>query len=226
MAKRIPLSNDGYTLVDEQDYDELSSVNWWCTYDDHRRYAVRFKKGKLIRMHRQIMNPPNDMVVDHINGDGLDNRRCNLRVCTNDQNVLNKHKRIGGASEYMGVHRAQNYWRASIGYKGKRYGLGRYENEEDAAKAYDAAARYYHGEFATTNFSGTLALSAEKIRERRNKFDTKGENNASAILTRAKADRIRELYATGNYTMKQLGKDYGVHWTTISDVVRKKTWWD
>jgi len=102
------------------------------------------------------MNPPKGVVVDHINGDSLDCRRANMRICTNVENVRNSRKRSDNTSGYKGVSidketRLKKRWRAYINYKGKRMCLGRHMTKEDAAKAYNVAAKKYFGEFARLN---------------------------------------------------------------------------
>jgi hypothetical protein len=104
------------------------------------------------------MRPRKGRVVDHRNNDGLDNRRANLRPATQSQNMINRPKKPNTASKYRGVRwdKSRNLWYSEIHfrYKGRRIRkfLGRFKNEIDAAKAYDEAAKKYHGEFARLNF--------------------------------------------------------------------------
>jgi hypothetical protein len=98
------------------------------------------------------MNPPADLVIDHRNCDGLDNRRSNLRFATHAQNTLNRRKKKNAVSQFRGVWFYKGKWGSQISSQGKRMFLGRFDNEIDAAKAYDEAARKYHGEFARLNF--------------------------------------------------------------------------
>jgi hypothetical protein len=107
-------------------------------------------------MHREIITPPYPLVVDHINHNGLDNRKANLRPATKSQNNINKPniKRKGAHSKYRGVtlEKRINKWQAQIRAKGTHRVIGYFEDEIEAAKAYDAKARKYHGEFAVLNF--------------------------------------------------------------------------
>jgi hypothetical protein len=106
-------------------------------------------------MHREILNPPGHLMVDHINHNGLDNRKANLRLATCAQNSYNRRQgRKNKSSKYTGVSWKQwtKKWAAIICYKKKNIIVGYFENEIQAAKAYDKAAKKYHGEFASLNF--------------------------------------------------------------------------
>ena len=106
-------------------------------------------------MHRWIMNAPDNLVVDHINYNGLDNRKANLRLATRRQNSLHVIRTMNpGSSKYKGVswHTHKKRWGAKITTHGKTYHLGYFKNEVEAAKTYDLSARKYHGAFAALNF--------------------------------------------------------------------------
>ena len=144
--------NDGlYTYVDAADYEWLNQWHW---RGYSAGYAGRYEKGKLLYMHRQIMQPPKGLVVDHINGNGYDNTRINLRNVTRRQNMYNKGKHIGTASIYKGVMRDKRSgkWFAVIRSGDARPRSDLFVEEAEAGRAYDRAAVELFGEFARLNF--------------------------------------------------------------------------
>lgn len=154
--KKINLNHGEVALVDDADFKYLNQFTWYTT----KGYVVRSnwkdgKQGTAIRMHNDIMNPPSDKIVDHINGNGLDNRRSNLRICTWAQNLCNKKIDKRNKTGYKGVYNepegSKNPYRAMIGYDHKLRYIGLYATAEDAARAYNDAARELHGEFARLN---------------------------------------------------------------------------
>jgi hypothetical protein len=156
--RRIYLGEGKWTLLDVKDYYRLRVFKWIIYGNGTNLYAIRHQliepnKTKTVYMHREIMNPPADLVVDHRNCDGLDNRRTNLRFATHAQNTRNRRKKKNGSSQFLGVWFYKGKWGTQIKSQGKRIFLGRFDNEIDAARAYDAAAKKYHGEFARLNFS-------------------------------------------------------------------------
>lgn len=156
--KRIPLTQGKYAIVDDADYEWLNQYKWCVTTTLYAIYAIRYvggrKNQKCIWMHRLIMDAPKGMDVDHINHNGLDNRRSNLRVCTRSQNNQNSYAQNNCSSKFKGVswYRRDKIWRSYIVIKRMQLHLGYYESEYEAAKAYNKAARKYFGEFAYTNF--------------------------------------------------------------------------
>lgn len=155
-TKEIVLTQKKVTLVDETDFDWLSGYKW-CF---HKGAAVSNRKGVYTLMHRLIMNPPVDLVIDHINRDPLDNRRANLRVCSQNENRMNSGLRKN--KKYKGIYfkKRRLKWVAQIaGTKDGHVYLGQYDTPEEAAAAYDAAALNYFGDFASVNFGGRVPLS-------------------------------------------------------------------
>lgn len=163
--KEIPLTQGLVAIVDNDDYERVSAHRWYTAISRTSSdgvsliYAVRSAyrpdgQRRQQRLHRFILDAPDNMQVDHINGDGLDNRRENLRLCTSAENSRNVRPYTGGTSALKGVswHLRVKKWRAQIKINGKKLHLGYYSTEEDAAKAYDSAALRFHGEFARTNF--------------------------------------------------------------------------
>ena len=154
-AKAIPLTRGKYTLVDEEDYEWLMQLRWFAYCGKYTFYAVRSSlersdKRQNIKMHRLIMNCPKGMVVDHINHDGLDNRKKNLRICSHSENNRYCRKSYVG-NLYKGVSLLRGRWQVNIRANNRSIYLGIYDSQEDAARVYDEAALKYHGEFAMTN---------------------------------------------------------------------------
>lgn len=131
--KLIPVSSNRRTIVDDDLYLFLNQFKWWLTPSGSKKYyATTSIKGKSVLMHRLITNPPNWAVVDHINGNSLDNRKCNLRVVSHFQNKRNlKTKKT---SKYPGVWRSKtkNKWIANVHFKGENIYLGSHDNENYA----------------------------------------------------------------------------------------------
>jgi hypothetical protein len=155
-VRHIPLTKNRFAIVDERDYEELSRFKWCVSCTGRRKlYACRMVGRCVVRMHRQIMNAPPGKVVDHIDGNSLNNSRSNLRICTYSQNLCNRGKFAGAMPyTYKGVFyrkdRDKYYARISLG--GVTYWLGLYDDPVDAARAYDRKARDLHGPYARLNF--------------------------------------------------------------------------
>ncbi len=163
---RIPLTQGKFAIVDPDDYFWLSKRKWYVVKGSSTFYAVGtvFNGGKKRRlhMHREICRVADDLLVDHINRNGLDNRKANLRVATASQNALNAGRRIGH-SGYKGVWPAKEpgLWRVAIACHGKKIYLGSFRDKREAAKAYDQAAIKYHGQFANLNFPDVATEDTE-----------------------------------------------------------------
>jgi hypothetical protein len=138
-------------LVDDEDFPLVSQYNWHASKRPHGSFYARSSNRRKIFMHRLITGWPE---VDHQNGDGLDNRRHNLRPATSAQNNRNRRPRPGSSSRFKGVRweRGRQRWRADIGIDGRYRTIGRFRDEETAARAYDAAALAAWGEYAWLNF--------------------------------------------------------------------------
>lgn len=168
MAREIALTKGRVAIVDDEDFDALSAYRWSAatakSKNSKHTYASRRGAKSPIYMHREILGAPKGLRVDHINGDGLDNRRCNLRLCTNSQNLANQMA-VRNPTGFKGVTPAwAGRWRAQ-GHN--RKALGTFDTVEEAARAYDDYARSAFGAFARLNFPrpGELGCAPEERME-------------------------------------------------------------
>ncbi len=155
----ISLGQGRAVMVDAADFEWLNKHKWH-PMGGPTGYAIANVGGKQTLMHRLIMQPPAGYVVDHINGNKHDNRRCNLRNCTQAQNVRNRRKVRGGTSQFKGVawETRSGKWVAAIKYRGRKITLGYFDDEVEAAQAYDAKAIELFGEFACLNFPRPIRI--------------------------------------------------------------------
>jgi hypothetical protein len=150
--KTLHLTKGYVTIVDDETYKWASQLKWYAQED--RNNLVYAKHGyPRVSLHRLILGAQPGEFVDHIDGDGLNNRKRNLRICTNSENSMNRRPQKG-TSIYKGVywHKDNKKWRARIRLNGKLIFLGYFNNEITAARAYDKKARELFGEFANLNF--------------------------------------------------------------------------
>lgn len=160
MVKKISLGGKRFVLVDDEDAERVLKFTWNVYSSRHGKkikYAITAGGGRSKKsLHRFILWAQKWQIVDHINGDVFDNRKENLRFCTNAENHYNMAKQVGCSSQFKGVswHRGARKWVSMIHPGGKATYLGLFVDERKAAAAYDIAARKYFGEFARLNFNG------------------------------------------------------------------------
>jgi GTP:adenosylcobinamide-phosphate guanylyltransferase len=154
--KEIKLTQDKIALVDDEDFEYLNQFKWCVSKSGHSFYAQTIRKVK-IRMHREIMKTQLEnnigKIIDHIDGNGLNNQKYNLRTCTRAENGRNRHS-VNNSSGYLGVFKIKSKkekWKVQIVVNKKSIYIGTFKDKKDAAKAYNEAAIKYHGEFARPN---------------------------------------------------------------------------
>jgi hypothetical protein len=165
---RVPLSGPKgagrFVLVDEEDLPLVSSQNWYLKTYPQGRTSYAYNRRRVF-LHKLLM--PGVKEVDHENGDGLDNRRCNLRASSRQGNCANRPKFKNNTSGFNGVqwHKANKKWRAVIKHHGKTVHVGMFHDKEEAARARDERVRTIHGPFARMNFPklGERGLDGETI---------------------------------------------------------------
>mgnify|MGYP001569182729 CR=1 FL=1 len=153
--KQIELTQNKYTLVDDEDFAYLNQWKWH--FNKSRKNdvgrAARIVNRKMIYMSRLIMNPPKNKQIDHIDGNSLNNQKENLRVCSNAENLRNRSKQRNNFSGFKGVSwdKSRNNWRVAIQINKKDMFLGRFKTKEKAALTYNKAAKKYFKMFARLN---------------------------------------------------------------------------
>jgi hypothetical protein len=172
-ARFIPLTQGKFAIVDESKYEELSKINWCAVkVKSETRGTIYYAKSIEEYMHRYILKPRYGMEVDHIDNT-LDNRLINLRVVHRSKNQMNRFSsvRVGRTSIYKGVSKSKlsKKWVVSVMSDGGTHHVGYFEDEIEAAKAYDSMARVYQGSYARLNFPnidvGERSAISGKVRE-------------------------------------------------------------
>ena len=155
----IKLTRQMNATIDAEDLERVSLHRWRAFENGGIWYAAttmrcpHCNRKWLVPLHRLVMRAKGGELIDHRNGDGLDNRKENLRICTHAENMRNRRRRKRCASQFKGVFRdGPNRWRAAIHFNKQVFRLGSFRTELDAAKAYDAKAKQLFGEFAAPNF--------------------------------------------------------------------------
>lgn len=196
----------GRTLIDEGDVPLLSQFTW-CVHSKEEGKKTSYVRvaGESKKLHQLLLGPPPEgQIVDHINGDGLDNRRRNLRFCTHTQNRQNQTKRSDGGSPFKGVGWLEDRkkWRAFIKVEGQQKTLGYFDREDEAAQAYDNAARIAFGDFARLNSDLFLtprhALQQLGTEWGRSCYPNVWVDYALRVATRLLADPIKLTYDAQN----------------------------
>jgi|SRR5882757_8260471 len=153
--KRVPLSNGESMLVDDKDFEWASKIKWKAL-KNHGKGSIKTYAAmpgtKSQLAHRLLLDAPKGILVDHIDGDGLNNQRSNLRLCTNSQNHANLGKYPSNVLSYKGIYRNGKYFWANLGCNRKYAKMGPFDTEDDVALAYDVMAVLAFDEFAKTNF--------------------------------------------------------------------------
>jgi hypothetical protein len=190
-VRMIPLADGGYAYVDAADYDWLNQWTW-CLFNG---YAGRWENGKVILMHRQILQPPPGKVVDHADGSKINNCRCNIRIATRVQNGRNqrKHYRSGSAFKCVYYCRHKHKWYVRCQYGDKRYRFGPFDTEEEAARAYDRQAVAWFGEFARLNFPREWppARRAEVYAHRQEPEEEKAKGKSKKVKGKSKKIKVK-----------------------------------
>lgn len=154
--KRIKLTQGKYALIDDDDYELISKYKWHAVKQPRKNFVIYYANSGIVgRMHNFLMRPQSSKIlVDHIDHNGLNNQRSNLRLCTESQNIINSRIAIKHSSKYRGVSWSNfsQRWLANIICQRVRYHLGSFKNEIDAARVYDRKAKKLHGKFAMLNF--------------------------------------------------------------------------
>lgn len=155
LAVTLRLSSGKVALIDLEDLERVSAFKWSACWIASGWYAKSWAGGKQIYLHRFIVGARRGQIVDHISGDSLDCRKANMRIVGTRENSLNRRANRGNGTGFKGVMKRGAGFQARIGLDGNRRVIGSFRTAEEAARAYDAAARELHGEYARCNFPDT-----------------------------------------------------------------------
>lgn len=232
-AVQVDVGSDKYALVDLQDVVFLEGRVWKAYQLSKGCWYVQGNGGTYL--HRFLLSAPDGVEVDHKNGDGLDNRRDNLRQAAHQQNLFNQQLSRANTSGFKGVSRSKNpdVWAARIKHNGVSISLGFFSSRETAAYAYDLAALDLFGSFARFNL---LRLDEEDLTALRDRVA--GEKRIlgaalrgvstphphAAVLNEQKVREIRRLFAAEGVTIAQLARQFNVHRMTVKPILIRKTW--
>jgi hypothetical protein len=155
--KLLPIHGGIFAEIDDEDFDRLSKFKWHLSKRKNGSFYVvrnqRFGlKTKVFYLHREIMYASTGLLIDHRDRNVLNNKKSNLRFCTQSQNLMNRKRPQNCKEKYRGIYKDGNKWGATIKFGGKCIKLGYFYSPEEAAKVRDEAAIKYHGEFAVLNF--------------------------------------------------------------------------
>ncbi len=225
--KEISLGKKYKTSVDDEDYPDLIKHSWYAYISKASSTIYAYRFGKLgepatVTMHRQIMDFPKDIMIDHINGNGIDNRRSNLRFATYSQNLANMRSVAPSTSRFKGVYwdKKANAWGSTIQHEKERIFIGYFNDEYAAALAYDAHARELFKEYAYLNDPDNCIEICDIHNLIRG---SDPEKRPDTKLSYQKVQMIRRMYLEGN-NQTIIANEFEIDRSQISRIVNNKAW--
>lgn len=213
--RKIPLTQNKFALVDDEDVHLIEDHKWFAHKGSSTYYATTWivENGtrKLLGMHSIVMGYNK---IDHINHNGLDNRKINLRPCISSQNSANRRKHKNTICQFKGVYKAGNYWRARVTKNGRAYNVGYFDSEKGAALAYDRKAEELFGEFACLNFPMKKNTPIPRTRQ---------SPRRPIKLSLQQVVIIKKLLLQ-NIAIQYIAKQFNVSVKTICDIKSGKRW--